>query len=102
MHPHNAKYYDERASVEEKFFHVELAGVQPINSEKISINHYRYKSREEYEKKSAKTDVFYLKGYHNAENYDVNNPTLNAVFDDGILKYREERKDSLAVGGGIN
>ena len=102
--PHNAIYYDGKVSVEENGAVVEAAGIEPIMSNRISVNHYRYKSKEEYEIKAARSDVFYLKGYHNADNWNVNDPTYNAVYDDGILKYRDSRQEinSQLGGGGKN
>ena len=105
MHPHNASYFEEKFAVREDGSVVQLAGIEPALSNRISINHYRTKSKEEYEIKVAKGDVFYLKGYHNADNFDPNDPVRNEVYDDGILKYIEERKklniDNKMLGGGV-
>ena len=99
--PHNALYYEGRYSVEENWYIVEAAGIEPVTSNKISVNHYRYKSKEEYKRKAARSDAFYLKGYHNADKWDINNPTYNEVYDDGIVQYRTFREqEGIARGGG--
>ncbi|MBR1397390.1 MAG: hypothetical protein IJ563_07645, partial [Selenomonadaceae bacterium] len=90
--PHNAIYYGDKVSIREDGAIIQLAGAGPAVSNRISINHYRYKSKEEYAAKSTRGDAIYLKPYHNADNFDVNDPIFNAVYDDRIISYRDERK----------
>ncbi len=69
-------------------------------AEKIFINHYRLKSREEFLNKNNKFvgDVAYgNKDYYNANKFT--HEKNNEVFDDRILKYRNERKKNY--GGNV-
>ena len=103
--PHNAMYFEGKFAVREDGAVVQLAGIEPVSSNIISINHYRTKSKEEYEIKADRGDAYYLKGYHNADDFDPNDPVTNEVYDDGILKYIEERKKlnigNKILGGGV-
>ena len=86
--PHYAVYFKGYFSVDEngRIF------TGPFNEEKtadkISINHYHTKSREEYEKKIAlgRPTVLATRTMEDFASHD-----LNDVFDDSILKYRDER-----------
>ena len=62
-------------------------------SEKIVLNHYHVKSREEYENKIKRGDV----AFHRIKLSDGSFKWAdrNDVFDDGIIKYRDERRDAL-------
>ncbi|MBQ6132349.1 MAG: hypothetical protein IJL12_08440 [Selenomonadaceae bacterium] len=59
----------------------------PVTADKIVINHYHIKSREEYAKKVSRGDVLY--GTYHIKNFDIKD--RNEEFDDGILRYRFER-----------
>ena len=70
-------------------------------AEKICINHYHFKSREEYSIKvnRGSADGTRGKDYRFFESVDKDS---NDEFDDGILKYRDARRDALiGKGGGV-
>lgn len=69
---------------------------KPPTADKIVINHYNVKSREEFDKKiqRGRPDIF-----HGEYDNDFKEKDRNEVFDDGILKYRTARQ--LEAGGGI-
>ncbi len=67
-------------------------------TELIALNHYVVKSREEYERKIARGDAFYASNPRNEENFRKFD--LNDVFDDGIIKYRDELMSSERYTGG--
>ncbi|MBQ3726625.1 MAG: hypothetical protein II902_06150, partial [Selenomonadaceae bacterium] len=65
----------------------------PIVADKIAVNHYRCKSKEEFEKK-------WRRG--NATSYTINAELFphfdnNDEFDDGILKYRVTRSENFSL-----
>jgi len=65
----------------------------PIVADKIAVNHYRCKSKEEFEKK-------WRRG--NATSYTINAELFphfdnNDEFDDGILKYRATRAENFSL-----
>ena len=62
--------------------------------DKILVNHYFLKSREEYAKKSPRGDVaFGQKNYYPMS--DFSHDKDNDIFDDGILKYKKARQNAL-------
>ena len=61
----------------------------PITADKIVVNHYSKKSREEYEKKAERGRADILNRSYPKTPADFHN--RNEEFDDGILKYRDER-----------
>ena len=99
MNPHYANYFDGRYSVNEngKPF------LGPFNEEKtadkIQISHYHTKSAEEWAKKvergTADNTMKRDATFFSHENY-------NDEEDDGILKYRDERKAALMPDGNIS
>ena len=67
-------------------------GNQTYKNLRILINHYKMKSREEFLRKNNdfKGDVAYgIKGYYSEKNFTHEKD--NDVFDNSILKYRENR-----------
>ena len=62
---------------------------EPPTAEKICINHYYMKSREEYAKKSVRGTADSRQVTYKAENFS--HEKFNDVFDDSILKYRDAR-----------
>ena len=58
-------------------------------SEKIVVNHYHCKSREEYAEKVSRGSSAHVFNHKRMENFDSHD--CNEEFDDGILKYRDER-----------
>ena len=72
---------------------VDIWSNEPILADKIVVNHYYIKSKEEYIKKVSR-------GAADANNYyDVKNFNKfdrNEVFDDSILKYRTARAENFS------
>lgn len=85
--PHFAFYFEGVFAVNEKGGIVHGPFNKPVTAEKIVINHYSVKSREEYAKKVSRGAAdharYYMKNFDNSDHNDE--------FDDGILKYRAER-----------
>ena len=67
---------------------------KPVNVDKIVVNHYFTKSREEYSKKFSRgrSDVNVKYSQDNFELQD-----RNEIFDDGILTYRANRAENFSV-----
>ena len=97
LNPHYAMYFLGCYSVNENgnFF----AG--PFNeektTEKICINHYYFKSREEYNSRVGRGDGTKDRP---SEWFDSWGNNCNEVFDDGIVKYRDARRAELIPQGG--
>lgn len=88
--PHAMKYFEGFYTVDENLKPAIVATPFPIVAEKIVLNHYHCKSWEEYNSKRERGDVVYIKGTnYNRKQFDEND--RNEEFDDGILKYRDER-----------
>ncbi len=79
---------NENSNAVEEFYNL------PITADKIVVNHYYTKSREEFLSKfnRGRSDVF--AGY-SLEWFD--NYNRNEVFDDGILKYRAARAENFSL-----
>jgi len=86
--PHFVVYFKDYHAASEKTNIVEKAFNEPANTEKIVINHYHCKSREEYKVKIERGRATREKPYtyEQFEGHD-----RNEEFDDEILKYRDER-----------
>lgn len=96
LSPHFAAYLGGAKSINSNGKETFCAGSHPIAADKIVINHYYTKSREEYEKKklpkgsACLTDNPYvMEDFHS---YD-----RNEEFDDGILKYRADRAEYFTL-----
>ena len=89
---HYAMYFAGQSSVNEEGKTFSGPFNEDKTADKISINHYHTKSREEYEKKVAigKADGLGKRTMTTFDSHD-----LNEVKDDGILKYRDERMKLL-------
>ena len=89
--PHYANYFDNYYSIDEN---AKRIGNQCCNSsvpvEKININHYYLKSREEYSKKKQPRGYACNNNNPYTENF-FKACDRNDEFDDGILKYRDAR-----------
>ena len=68
-------------------------------ADKIEMHHYHLKSREEYENKIKRgnADNYPARTIQNFIDWDKGQ---NDVFDDGIIKYRDERRAALIGKGG--
>ena len=64
--------------------------VAPV-ADKIFMNHYGMKSREEWQNKINRGDGFFVDNPRNMKAFDDMNKTANEVFDDGIIAYRDAR-----------
>ena len=83
-HIHGAIFFEDCHAVNEKGKPLETIFTNiPPSAEKIIVNHYYCKSLEEVKKRRSATGDNYLI-------YDK-----NEIFDDGILKYRDMRKNFL-------
>ncbi|MBQ3727822.1 MAG: glycosyltransferase family 92 protein [Selenomonadaceae bacterium] len=91
---HFANYFDGHYTVDETGMQLKpTLAVYPIHAEKIVVNHYVIKSREEYNRKlmrervddGSKWPADFFDGYDH-----------NEVFDDGILKYRAARAKNFS------
>ena len=70
--------------------------ISPPLTDKIVINHYHCKSWEEYKDRNNRGDVFHNdKDRYNRSNFEGGDK--NDEFDDGILKYREERAKNFKL-----
>ncbi len=80
VNPHFSFYYDGKFAVNSAGGRVPYWGCEPV-SDKIVINRYFTKSREEFQKKFGENMLLFEKNNRNDE------------FDDDILKYRELRAE---------
>ena len=87
---HYVNYFEGAYSINENCNVVDGPFNEPTTTEKMVINHYFTKSKEEYLIKHNRGDVSTLRKDVYLEE-DFKNFDRNEEFDDGILKYREER-----------
>ena len=103
--PHNAIYlYNHNAVNENGNIVIGSIDRYPPTNDKIVVNHYHTKSLEEYILRKGLTDAnfgYTLKKEVIEERFRKGDAGSNAVFDDGILKYRDERRKALAQIGGV-
>ncbi len=97
-HSHAPQYFEGCFAINEKGI-LAPGGVTnyPPSSDKIVVNHYNTKSREEYAQKIQRGNADFVDNGYNMSKFVEND--RNEVFDDGILKYRTARQ--LVTGGGI-
>ena len=93
--PHFAYYFEEYNAVNENGKIVPLFSNNPPTVKKIVMNHYQTKSFEEYKKKVQRGNADHYMSNYAIENFKADD--RNEIFDDSILKYRENR---LKIGGG--
>ena len=94
--PHFAIYFDGLKSINSDGNETWNAGNHPICADKIVINHYYTKSKEEYEKKKMPKgslcvvdNPYIMEGFYTSDR--------NEVFDDSILEYRAARADNFSL-----
>ena len=88
-HPHFPIYFEGIHSINEGNKFVFQSISKPVTVEKIAVNHYQIKSHEEYKIKMGRGRADIPQNtYDNAEFKLFDR---NEEFDDGILKYRDER-----------
>ena len=86
---HFAVYFEQHYAVNEKAEFTKISGRNsPVAAEKIVMNHYHTKSYQEYEKKILRGMADNLMK-RSIQEFDFHD--RNEVFDDGILRYRDER-----------
>ena len=96
LSPHFAIYFSGLKSINSDGKETWHAGNHPICANKIVINHYYTKSREEFQnKKILRGKVFSINKEYNMQNFYTHN--RNEEFDDGILSYRAARAESFAL-----
>ena len=100
LNPHYAIYFIGAYSVNENGNIFAGPFNEDKTSDKICINHYYTKSVEEFQEK---INLAAQVNYKRDMNYfNIRNKEDNEVFDDGIIKYRDARRDALlGKGGGI-
>lgn len=94
--PHKMNYFENYFSVNENGGLVFTLHNAPVTDKKIVINHYYTKSFEEYISRVKGGDAAYDKNSRAEEKFNL--ADRNEIFDDGILKYRENRLKTW--GGG--
>ena len=94
--PHYASYFGDFISVNSSGEKTLYVSGYPIAADKIVVNHYFTKSREEYlRKKLPKGSVAVKENYYDLKMFDLYD--RNEVFDDGILSYRAARAESFSL-----
>ena len=90
INPHFANYFEGFRAVNERGNIAQSPFSRPVSAEKIVVNHYHCKSREEFriKLKRGRSDIPDTDIYKD-EHFDDYN--CNDEFDDGILKYRAAR-----------
>ncbi len=89
--PHFAFYFEGYSAISEKANTIPTYFNYPVTADKIIINHYHTKSREEYEKKIRRgnADSTVIK----CTPQQFLDHDHNEIFDDGILKYCAAKKN---------
>ena len=64
--------------------------MEPVHAEKIVVNHYRCMSWEEFSKRAPRGEASSIDGSKYSSEF-FKQVDHNEVFDDGILRYRDER-----------
>ena len=96
--PHVINYFEGYHSVNENGTPVWAHLNFPITAEKIVLNHYYTKSREEHFIRRSRTQAdFSIIDNVNNVKMIFNAKDRNDVFDDGILKYRAARIDKFSL-----
>ncbi len=93
--PHYAVYFGDLKSISSDGVENFYAGNFPIAADKIVVNHYVIKSREEFYNKRRRGCVF--KGNRVLDENYFNAQDRNEVFDDGILRYRAAREENFSL-----
>ena len=88
-------YFEGNYSVNEIGGRVDSYCNEPVTAEKIALNHYNAKSREEFLVKIKRGRAGKASTYLTLDWFDMYN--RNEVFDDGILKYRAARAKNFSL-----
>ena len=90
-------YYEGNYSINEIGTVIPSYCNEPVTAERIVVNHYNVKSREEFSLKLDKGRADKNQNYFTREWFDMYD--RNEEFDDGILKYRAARADLFSLEG---
>ena len=96
--PHAPTYFDGCSAINENGNLVQSFSSFPVSTEKIVMNHYHSKSREEYEKKVQRGNADFADNKYSMKNFSP--AAHNKEFDDGILMYQKARYNALIPNGG--
>ena len=89
--PHYMVYFDGFHQIDEVSLHF-FPNTNYKISDKIIMNHYFCKSREEFENKMARNSAAYGKNPEERLNKKFSHEENNDIYDDSILKYRKARQ----------
>ena len=93
--PHYATYFEGKFNVNSSGGKVDFYSNVPVLFDKIVVNHYNIKSREEYTKRRIpKGWACPGKSPYGDKHFEFHD--RNEVFDDGILKYRAARAENFS------
>ena len=98
--PHFAIYFKGLKSINSDGKETFQAGNHPICADKIVINHYIVKSKEEYENKIKRGDAYFKVNPREMKVFYTHD--CNDEFDDGILKYRDARANSFSLESNVD
>lgn len=97
--PHYASYFRDFRSVNSNGAETLNISGYPIAADKIVVNHYFTKSREEYlQKKLPKGSVAVKENYYDLKMFDLYD--RNEEFDNDILSYRDARAEIFSLEDG--
>jgi len=91
--PHYANYFRDFYSLNTNAVKTLYVSSYPVAADKIVINHYNAKSREEFAFKVNRGDAWRPFNHRKMIMFDLFD--RNEIFDDGILKYRAAREDNF-------
>lgn len=89
--PHAGKFFEGLYAINETgAVQMHPGKISPPLTEKIVVNHYHCKSWEEYQMKQTRGDAVFISNTKYTRNL-FNGHDCNDEFDDGILRYRDDR-----------
>ncbi|MBR2519116.1 MAG: glycosyltransferase family 92 protein [Selenomonadaceae bacterium] len=95
LSPHHAICFEGLHSVNTDGEENEKPINYPVATDKIVVNHYYTKSREEFMTKINRGSAYRLLKRKDVKNFEVYNH--NEIFDNGILKYRNARAENFSL-----
>ena len=93
--PHYAVYFQEFKAINSNGAQTWRAGSSPVAADKIVVNHYYTKSREEFFRKINRSDACFPVNSRDAKRFMLLD--RNEVFDDSILTYRDSRIQNFSL-----
>ena len=94
--PHIAVHFGGNYSVDEHGEKISAYGTDEMTADKIAVNHYVIKSREEFFNKRRRGFACDNFNPYDNENY-FSTYDRNEIFDDGILSYRAARDENFSL-----